>query len=87
MKTFFLLSTLSISLFASHFISAGTKDMLLNDCKDAFKTKYGEGSIVTLKRTKTYKGLTTMTFKVVPEGGGRTKMTCSSRSGEDLVIE
>jgi len=80
-------AAISISLVSSHFALGATKDDLLNDCQDAFKEKYGEGSLVKLKRTKTYKGLTTMTFRVVPEGGTRTNMTCSSKAGQDLIIE
>ena len=81
-----LLMAVTVTLTGSLSAIAADKNRLLNDCESAFKAKYGEESIVRLKRTKTFKGLTTLTLKVVPEGGTRTKMTCSSQSGGDVTI-
>ncbi|CAI8170212.1 MAG: Uncharacterised protein [Methanobacteriota archaeon] len=81
-----LLMAVTVTLTGSLSAIAADKNRLLNDCESAFKAKYGEESLVRLKRTKTYKGLTTLTFKVVPEGGSRTNMTCSSQSGDVVVI-
>ena len=81
-----LLIAVTVTLTGSLSAIAVDKNRLLNDCESALKVKYGEESLVRLKRTKTYKGLTTLTFKVVPEGGSRTNMTCSSQSGAEPVI-
>jgi len=81
-----LLMAVTVTLTGSLSTLAADKNKLLNDCEAALKSKYGEESLVRLKRTKTFKGLTTLTFKVVPEGGTRTKMTCSSQSGGDVTI-
>ena len=81
-----ILMAVTVTLTGSLSALAVDKNKLLNDCESALKVKYGEESLVRLKRTKTYKGLTTLTFKVVPEGGSRTNMTCSSQSGAEPVI-
>ncbi|MDG1988170.1 MAG: hypothetical protein P8J18_09340 [Halieaceae bacterium] len=82
-----LLVAVTVTLTGSLSALAANKNKLLNDCEAALKSKHGEDSLVRLKRTKTFKGLTTLTFKVVPEGGSRTNMTCSSQSGGELVIK
>ncbi len=82
-----LLMAVAVTLTGSLSALATDKNKLLNDCEAAFKSKYGEESLVKLKRTKTFKGLTTLTFRVVPEGGSRTNMTCSSQSGGEIVIK
>ncbi len=82
-----ILFAITVTLTGSLSALAADKNKLLNDCEAAFKSKYGEESLVKLKRTKTFKGLTTLSFRVVPEGGSRTNMTCSSQSGGEIVIK
>ncbi len=87
MKVVAIFVSILILSLSSLVTVAADKNKLMNECEAALKTKYGAESLVRLKRTKTFKGLTTLTFKVVPEGGTRTSMTCSSQSGGEVSIQ
>ena len=86
MKIYAVFLSLFLTSLTSQLSLATSKNELLNDCQSALKTKYGSESLVRLKRTKTYKGTTTLTFKVVPEGGSRTTMKCVYSGSGDLAI-
>ena len=87
MKLVALLASVFLLSLSSYSTLGADKNKLMNSCESAFKSKYGNESLVRLKRIKTFKGLTTLTFKVVPEGGTRTNMTCSSQSGGGVTIQ
>ena len=77
MKSIVQTSLIAIGLSVASFsVTAQDLSEQYNACQDRIKTVLGDTTNVSMKSSKTRRGVTTIKLGVVPPEGGRTVMTC-----------
>jgi hypothetical protein len=77
MKSIIQTSLIAIGLSVASFsVTAQDLSEQYNACQDRIKTVLGDTANVSMKSSKTRKGVITIKLGVVPPEGGRTIMTC-----------